>query len=175
MAELKTDFDYKPDESGASAEEDSGQTISWSASEYIEHQRGGSWYLLLIIGTAALSAILYLWTKDYFATGSIIIVGVVLGSVARWKPKQIDYELSSSGLQAGEKFYPLNQFKTFSIVHEGQLSSLVLNPLKRFMPPVSVFFDVNDEEKIMDVIGDHLPMEKGSTDRIDRLSRRLRF
>jgi len=175
MAEEKADFDYKPDESGDVAKKSADETVSWSASEYIEHQRGGSWYLLLVIGTLGLSAIIYVWTKDYFATGTIVAVGIILGSVARWKPKQVSYELSSSGLQAGEKFYPLNQFKTFSIVHEGHLSSLVLNPLKRFMPPISVFFDEEDEERIVGAIGNHLPMEEGSPDRIDRLTRRLRF
>lgn len=175
MAELKADFDYKPDAADSPAEKSSGKTVSWSASEYIEHQRGGSWYFLLAVGTAAIAVIIYLWTKDYFATGIIIAAGVILGSVARWKPKQVDYELSSSGLQAGERFYPLKQFKTFSIVHEGHLSSLVLNPLKRFMPPISVFFDEEDEGKIVETIGDHLPMEESSTDRIDRITRRLRF
>ncbi|MDB5160810.1 MAG: hypothetical protein JWO96_190 [Candidatus Saccharibacteria bacterium] len=157
------------------AEENSEGTINWTASEYIDHQRGVLWYLILVAGTVVLAGIIYLVTKDKMATGIVVILGLIVASVARWKPQQVDYRLSAKGLHIREKFYPSSLFRSYAILHEGELSSLTFTPVKKFSPPISVFFDEQDEERIMELLGEHLPMEEGRTDRVDRLSRLLRF
>jgi len=183
-------WEYKPDGKEASAAPDlptSGQkttgssraskdaTITWTASEYIDHSRGSGWYLVLIAGTITLAALVYFITKDYFATGVIAVMGVIVGVFSTQKPKQVAYELSSSGLKAGEKTYSLNLFKSFALIREGALSSVNLIPIKRFMPPLSIYFDPSDEQNIVSLLGSHLPLEEGGLDPIERLSRRLRF
>lgn len=183
-------WDYKPDgkevsatsdlpgsaaKAGARPKSSKDTTISWTASEYIDHSRGTTWYLALTVGSIILSALVYLITKDYFATGVILIMGIIVGVFSRQKPKQVAYELSSSGLKAGEKVYPLNLFKSFALIREGALSSVNLIPIKRFMPPLSIYFDPGDEQKIVSLLGDHLPLEEGGLDAIERLARRLRF
>jgi hypothetical protein len=60
-------------------------------------------------------------------------------------------------------------------MQEGPLTSANLFPLKRFMPPVTAYFDPKDEEKITNVLGNYLPYEDRKMDGIDRLSRRLRL
>ncbi|HVO86751.1 MAG TPA: hypothetical protein VMT23_03480 [Candidatus Binatia bacterium] len=151
------------------------KTLNWTASEYIDHNRGASWYLALAAITTVFAAGFYIWTKDYFGTVTIVILGIIVGVVARWKPNDIKYELSSQGLNVGDKLYPYSSFKSFSVLHEGDLSSLMLMPTKRFMPPITVFFDEQDEDNLVSIIEDHLPLEERSVDRVDRLSRRLRL
>lgn len=183
-------WEYKPDGKEVSAAPDlsaSGRkttgptraskdaSITWTASEYIDHSRGSGWYLALIAGTIALAALVYFITKDYFATGVIAVMGVIVGVFSRQKPKQVAYELSSSGLKAGEKTYPLSLFKSFALIREGALSSVNLIPIKRFMPPLSIYFAPGDEQKIVDLLGSHLPLEESGLDAIERLARRLRF
>ncbi|MEK7561339.1 MAG: hypothetical protein AAB541_00545 [Patescibacteria group bacterium] len=150
-------------------------TITWTASEYIDHTRGASWYLALAGGTIVLATTVYLATKDYFAPGVIAVLGVIVGVFSRQKPKQVAYELSSLGLKAGEKTYPFNLFKSFALIREGALSSVNLIPIKRFMPPLSIYFDPADEQKIVNLLGSFLPLEEGGLDAIERLARRLRF
>src|SRR5204862_6780281 len=91
------------------------------------------------------------------------------------KPKQVQYELSASGLKTGDKSYPLTTFKSYSIIREGAISSINLTPVKRFMPPISIYYEPADESKIASILGEHLPMTEGGLDTIERLSRRLRF
>jgi len=153
----------------------SSPPISWVASEFIEHKRGANWYGLLLLGTAALAAAIYFVTKEIFATGVIVALGIIVALAAKRKPQQITYELSSSGLRAGQKDYPYGLFRSFSIIQDGTLHSLHLQPLKRFMQPVTVYFDLKDEEHVMNMIGQHLPYEDRQLDNIDRLTRRLRF
>lgn len=185
-----TSWDYKPDGKQASHQAElpgsgpngrtkqkpvSSPSVSWTASEYIDHTRGASWYLLLIIVTAAIAAVVYLFTKDIFATVLIAIVGIVVWVFSLKKPSQMTYELSDSGLKAGDKFYPYHHFKSFAVIREGSLNSVYLIPLKRLMPPLSVYFESADEKSILETIGGHLPYEQRGLDGIERLTRRLRF
>ena len=61
------------------------------------------------------------------------------------------------------------------MIDEGALSSVNLIPLKRFLPPVSAYYEDKDEKKITDALGDHLPYEPRKLDMVERLSRRLRL
>ena len=167
---------YKPDAAADTGRQSRrSKTISWTASEYIEHQRGAGWYLSLVVITAAVAVVLYLLTKDYFATGVIVALGIIVGASVGRKPQQLSFELSSSGLKAGEKIYSYNLFKSFSILHEGAQTSLIFIPVKRFMPPVSAYFESKDEDKITSLVGERLPYEERSPSAIDRLSFRLRL
>jgi hypothetical protein len=125
--------------------------------------------------TVAIAVVVYLVTKDYFATGVIATLGIIVSVFSMHKPQQITYELSNSGLKAGEKAYPLRLFKSFAIIREAELVSVNLIPTKRFMPPLSIYFDPADEQKIVNLLGSHMPLEPGGLDTIERLARRLRF
>ncbi|MBI4034747.1 hypothetical protein HY380_02505 [Candidatus Saccharibacteria bacterium] len=160
-----------------------GGSVSWTASEYIDHERNASWYLMLVLITAVIAAAVWLITKDYFASGVIPILGIIVGLFARRKPEAIQYTIDESGLKIGSKSYPYSLFKSFSIIREGapgsesgtDLSSINLTPLKRFMPAVSAYFAAQDEEQIISVIGSHLAHQDKSPDPIDKLTRRLKF
>lgn len=149
--------------------------VSWSASEYIDHTHGIGWYAVLAVGTIGLGVGIYFLTKDYFAAGVIAILGVIVGVFAARKPKEITYDISSSGIKVGEKSYNYSQFKSFSLIREGSLSSINLLPLKKFMPPISAYFPPNDEQRIVNSLGNYLPYEERKMDGVDRLTRRLRL
>ena len=180
-----TPWQYKPD--GGSAESnlpESGdstvrngsklsKTISWEAPEFIDYARGSGWYMMLALGTVGLAAIVYLLSKDLIATVTTLVVGAIVAVFASQKPKLAKYEINTAGLRVNDKTYKYSDYKSFAVVNEGQYSSLNLFPLKRFMPPVSAYFEPNQEDKITKALGDHLPYESRKLDGIDRLSRRL--
>jgi hypothetical protein len=151
----------------------SAKSVAWQAAEFIEHPHGNGWYAALFLSTTVLAVLVYLTTKDFFATGTIVVVGIIVGVFAGHKPSQAQYEISNSGLAVNGKNYPYSSFKSFAILREGPLSSVNLFPLKRFMPPVSAYFDPKDEPKIIEALGNYLPYEERKMDNIDRLSRRL--
>jgi len=153
----------------------SSGAVGWEASEFIEHERGASWYFLLLLITAILAAAMYLLIKDYFAVAVTVVAGVVIAYYAGHKPKQISYEISSQGIRIGEKVYKYNQFRSFSVIREGDHNSISLEPTKRLMPPLSIYFSIDDEERIKDALGDRLPYEERKASVADRLAHRLRF
>lgn len=150
-------------------------SVAWQGVEFIEHPHNGAWYGALIFIIAGLTVLVYFITKDYVATGTIPVVGIILAVFASHKPGVVQYEISESGLKIGQKSYPYSLFKSFSVLQEGNLKSINLFPLKRFMPTIAAYFDPPDEAKIVDALGDHLPYEERKMDKIDILSRRLRL
>ena len=153
----------------------SSKTVSWQAPEFIEHHHPGSWYAALVVITAALAAVVYLTTKDVFATGTIVVMGAIVWVFAGHKAGLAQYEISGRGLSINGKRYPFSAYKSFTVLQEGDFNSINLFPLKRFMPPISAYYSPADEQKITDMLGDHLPYEERQMDSIDRLARRLRL
>lgn len=151
------------------------KSISWQASEYIEHSRNSGWYIGLIAATAIVALVVYFVTKDYFAAGIVVVLGFVTWAYANRKPRQLNYEISDSGFIVGQKKYSYNTFKFFSIIREGTITSVYLYPVKRFMPPVTAFFNPDDESRITEALGEHMPYEERKLEGIDRLARRLRL
>ena len=185
----KTPWEYKPEGDASDVEDDGSMpetdtrlspatrpnAVSWQAVEFIEHPHGAAWYGALVLITAALTAAVYLLTKDYIAIATIPIVGIIVAVFARHKPGVVHYEIASSGLKIGEKSYSYKLFKSFSVLQEGDLNSVNLFPLKRFMPPIAAYFELADQDKIVNALGERLPYEERKMDSIDRLSRRLRL
>jgi len=187
-----TPWQYKPDDSpddegvgdrddddGPAQEEDrpaKSKNFSWEASEFIEHPHGTGWYMMLVISTLLLSAIVYfVSSRDIAAAIIIVFLGIAVGLFAKRKPAVAKYEITSSGLKVNEKLYRYGDYKSFAMIDEGALSSVNLIPLKRFLPPVSAYFEDKDEKEITDALGDHLPYEPRKLDMVERLSRRLRL
>jgi len=189
MNQENTPWQYKPDEgsianstttSDETATEKTShkqvsKTIAWEAAEYIEHQRGLGWYVGLFVTTVGLAAGAYFLAKDIMSVAIIILVGAIIFVFASQKPGRAKYEINHSGISINGKLYRYSNYKSFAIIQEGNMLSLNLFPLKRFLPPLSAYFEPEDEKKIMNTMGSYLPYEDRQLDALDRLARRLRL
>ena len=155
--------------------EASGQDVVWSASAFIHHERGASWYAALFIGALALIAIVYVISKDMITVIIFAVLAGAIAALARRKPGNVDYRVASNGVQIDQKFYGYELFKSFSLTQDSGIKTVILNPLKRFMPPISMFYPPENEDQIVGIISSVLPEEKPTGEAIDRLARRLRF
>lgn len=158
----------------ASGSEDSAAT-TWTASEYIAHNKGFGWYALLFLAAAVLAAAVYFVSRDVVSTATIGIIEVIFAVAAARKPRVLTYSLDGSGLTIGQKFYPYSNFKSFALIQQGAFPSITFMPLKRFMPSLSIYFAPDDQEKILDALSKHLPMEQSQGELVDRLMHRIRF
>lgn len=150
-------------------------SVTWTASEYIAHERSAGWYGLLALAVVVLALLVYFITRELISAIVIVIMGIAFGSFAARKPQELAYVLSNTALKVGERSYPYAQFKSFTIVEDEQLHAIMLMPLQRFMPPLSVYFDPSDEEKITAALSSYLPYEDRKQDLVDRLMRKVRF
>jgi hypothetical protein len=152
-----------------------GSVISWTASEFIAHEKSSQWYLGLAVTAILLAAIIYLLTRDKITSAIILIGAAFFGITGARQPRQLQYQLDDSGVQVGPRFHPYEEFRSFSVVPEGAFSSIVFMPLKRFATLTTIYYAPEDEEKIVNMLADRLPFEEYRHDVVDRLMRRVRF
>jgi membrane protein CcdC involved in cytochrome C biogenesis len=154
---------------------DTDETIKWEASEFIDHQKNAGWFLLLSLGGIVLCVAVYFLLRDILAT---VVTGVAIltfGMFARKKPRTLTYMLTPTYFMVGERRYSYDDFRTFSVIQDGALYSILLAPNQRFMPPLTIYFDPEDGEDIFDVLAERIPHEERKADPIDRFMRRIRF
>lgn len=155
-------------------ESDTG-LVNWSASEFVAYHKSAGWYFLVLLGLVSIAGIIFVLTGDVISTISTILIGLLFLGFASRKPRVLNYQISTQGIAVGDKGYPFNSIKSFAVIDEGNLHSIMLIPVQRFMPAVSIYFDPQDEEKIVETLGGFLPHEDREQDFIDRLMHRIRF
>lgn len=165
-------FDDLPQDS---IDDELPESVSWTASEFVHHAKSPMWFVILFGGTLALCAVVYLLTKDLITVVTILIMAALFAVVAARKPNVQQYVVDRRGLQIGPKLWEFKNFKSFCIIDEGHFTSVTLLPLKRFMPSVSVYFDPEDEAKIVDMLALYLPYEARQPDITDRIMKRIKF
>jgi hypothetical protein len=149
--------------------------ISWSASEFIAHNKSFGWYMFLILAAVLVGGLVYLLTKDKISASVVLVVAFFLAITASHKPRTLDYKLDSSGLTIGNKTYEYTQFRSFAVVEEGAFSSIIFTPLKRFMPLITIYYEPNDEDAIVNILSNRLPLETHHLDMIEQFMRKIRF
>jgi len=167
-----------PDQSSSSSRPDNDQPehiVAWTASEFIAHQKDSRWYMAVIGITIVLAAAVRLLTHDNISTVMVVILGIVFCVAGARKPRMLSYAISEDGIEAGERFYPFADFKSFSVVHDGPFSSIELMPVKRFMPMTSIYCSPETEDEAIDLLAEFVPYEERDHSLIDVFARRIRF
>ncbi|HUS25857.1 MAG TPA: hypothetical protein VMY99_00730 [Nevskiaceae bacterium] len=148
---------------------------SWTASEFIAHEKGAGWYGALALVALALAGIVYLLTRDEISAAIVIFVGFLFGVVAARKPRVLQYHLDDQGLYVGTKAYPYSNFRAFVVIDEGPFSSVMLLPLRRFALSLNIYFAPEDEEKVLQALSLRLPIDHRQPDALERFMHRIRF
>ena len=151
------------------------ESVSWTASEYVAHHKTLVWFAALGLVISGLTLGVYLLTKEIVSAAVIIIIGVSFGIFGARQPRVLQYAVDEKGLKVGGKLYPYTEIKSFSVLEEGPIRSILLMPMQRFVPPLSIYYDQADEDRILNVIGNYIPHEEHEHDFVDRLMSKIRF
>lgn len=164
-----------PAESVADQSAEEFQPIQWRASEYVQHEKQGLWFVGLAVASFAFIMVALFLVHSYTFAILVVVMAVAIGYMASRPPQEVSYQLTSHGLFIGERSFSYHDFASFGVINEGALYSVVLIPTRRFSPSVSIYFPEALGERIVDILGSILPMRDIKPDAIDRLSRKLRF
>jgi len=154
------------------------EPVHWSASEYIHQEKNGLWFVIFGIVVISFVAIDILLIKSFFYSFSILILIMAFAIImySRRPPRIIDYTLSGDqGLYVGERLYHFSEFKSFGLIKDQGEHSIMMIPVKRFSPGLTVYFPEESGEKIVDIFGARLPMQDLKLDAIDIIVRTLRL
>jgi hypothetical protein len=166
--------DYEPGQAPA-ANAHQANEVTWTASEFIAHEKTSAWYLGLAGVTVVLSALGFLITRDLFTIFIIVFCAGIFGYMAARQPRQLEYGLSPSGIHIGPKFYPYGDFTAFAVIEEGKFSSIDFMPMKRFAPILSIYYDPAQEASVLEVLSQHLPFANHKRTAVDELMHKIRF
>jgi hypothetical protein len=166
----------KVDQEPTYADEASQQEpVRWQAQEYIQHDKGQLWFVVFAVVFAALMAVAIFLIKSFTFNILVPVMAVALFVYVNRPPRIINYTLSRKGLHVDDRLYPFAEFRGFGVVHDGKEFSVLLLPVKRFKPGVSVYFPEPAGEAIVDMLGARLPMQELHLDFVDRIIKKLRI
>ncbi len=151
------------------------EPVHWQAHEYIHHEKSPLWFVVFGVVVLGLMAIaIFVMQAVTFA----ILVPVMAAALLVYSyrpPRILNYTLSRQGLHINDRLYPFADFKGFGVIRDGKEYSVMLLPVKRFQPGVSVYFPEESGEAIVDLLGGRLPMQELHLDIIDTIIRKLRI
>lgn len=152
------------------------EPVKWMANEYFHPEKNGLWYVLFALVVLGFIAVDLFVLKSYTFSVLVVVMAAAVIVYSRRAPRSIQYVLSGKqGLYIGEKLYNFADFKAFGLIRDGEHHSIMLIPVKRFGPGVSVYFPEEVGEQIVDILGNRLPMEILKLDAIDIIVRKLRL
>jgi len=149
--------------------------VNWQAQEYFVGEKNRGWYVWLVLVSLAFIALDVFFVQSWTFSALVIVMAVAIMVYSNRPPRIVNYTLSRQGLHVGGRLHGFGEFKSFGLVREDQQASVMLIPVKRFSFGVSVYFQEEFGEKIVDFLGARLPMEDLKLDFIDRIVRRLRL
>ena len=150
-------------------------TVSWVAKEYIAAEKNTVWYIGLAVVVVSVIVLDIFVLKAWTVSFLILAIAAVLIAMSVRPSRDINYKLTQKGLYIGEQFYDFADYKAFGVTHDGKENSILLIPVKRFRPGLSVYFPVESGEQIVDLIGQKLSMQEIKLDFVDQMVRMLRL
>lgn len=167
--EMEPDFD-----NDSQPNSDTPANFSWQASEFIHHQKNGSWYVLFGLAVIILIGVAVI-TKQWFSVAVFIAMAGALAVYAGKEPRTLSYQMDEKGVMIEDKLYPYNKFRSFAVFNDVAWHSIDLDPMQRFAPRLSILFESQDLDTILGILSAHLPKIDREPDLIDRVTRTLKF
>ena len=148
--------------------------VTWQTEEYIVRNHNFWWYVGLFIVAAGFSALAVVFQGWTFLV--LIILSVITIMIYSLRPpRKINYLLNNKGLTEENRLHSYEDFRAFGILKEDEHYSAILIPKKRFGLQVKIYFPEGSGEKIVDQLGNHLPMEEVKPDFLDKIVNFLRI
>ena len=150
--------------------------VSWSASEFVAYHKNAGWYVSMFFVVLLLAVIVFLITGgDFISAGSTVLIGILFLAYATRKPRVLTYTITSDGVQVGDKQYSFSELRSFAVIDEGTLRSIMLLPTQRFKPAISMYYEPDAEQQIIETLGGYLPLEERQQELIDKFMHKIRF
>jgi hypothetical protein len=151
----------------------SADPIQWQSPEYVQEQRSPWWFIGFWAAAVLLMVLAAFVIRSWSFALLVPAMAAALMIYSHRPPRTLTYILSEKGLYINEKLHPLGEFRSFGVVREESIPSLMLIPVKRFRPGLTVHFPAESGEAIVDMLGSRIPMQDLRLDVFDRVIRRL--
>lgn len=151
------------------------EPFSWQAPEGPSTHRPIAWYVIFSLITLGLMAASIFLLKSWtFAVLLPIMAVAVLLAITK-PPRIINYAVSPKGVYVADKLYDFSEFRAFGVLLDPQQPSIILLPVRRFSPGLTIYFSETEGERIVDMLGARLPMQEVKPDAIEKIIRAIKL
>ena len=150
-------------------------SFEWSAPEFIYFKKTNIWYAYLVGITILVEVGYHFLSKDFVTPVLIVLIAYVFGYYGGKKPDTIKYVVNNESVQINGKVFYYETLKSYSIHDFGNYSSMNIIPVKRFAPLRCLNYKTEDEEKIIKIIENQLPLDNRKEDIVDKFTRLISF
>ena len=133
--------------------------ISWQTQEYLHREKTADWYWIVGIITVSIALISIILSNIIFAI-LIIVSSFTLSLFASKKPETVEVEINLSGVTFGKTHYPYANLDSFWIERREHTPKIILKSKKMLMPFIIIFIEDVPEEKVREILLQHLPEEE---------------
>lgn len=151
------------------------EPIRWQGHEHLSHDRNIGWFVAFAAAVIVLMIIAIVVIQSITFAILVPVMAAALIVYIRRPPRLISYTLSSHGLHIDDRLHRFTDFKSFGVLQDGGENSIVLIPVQRFKPSVTLYFPTELGETIVDILGVRLPMRELKLDFVDQIIRKLRL
>lgn len=160
-----------PEQALASAE--LAEPVRWQASEYVHREKDHVWFVVFVLVAITLTAVAVFVIKSLTFAILVPVMAAALFLYTRRPPRVLDYTLGRHGLYINDQLFPFGDFKSFALLRGFDQYSIMLVPVKRFKPAISINFPEEAGEAIVDMLAARLPMREMQPDVVDRIIQKL--
>lgn len=157
------------------AEDSPEGVVEWVSSGEELRSATAAWRIRMTLISLVASGVIYLISRDLISAGSVAVVGLLFAFLGSRKPPSLQYRLDHTGITIGQKRYMYGEFRAFSVIDDARSPTIAIVPLKRFLPLLSVHYDPQQRDKIVEILADHLPLEMRRRDAFDSIINRIKF
>jgi hypothetical protein len=151
--------------------------MEWKAPEYKQYDRSRTWYISLLLIAGGL--IVYsLITANYLLVIITIILAVIMNSLTRKSPNELNMAVTKKGIKINDKLYTFTEdLESFWILYSPpDLKTLNFKRQQRFIPELSVQLENQNPLKIREFLLEYLEEDIEKEEHMaDQISRRLGF
>jgi hypothetical protein len=170
---MRTDSEPKNDKQQPKTP--SEDSVTWTASEYIHHEKSANWFLGLSGVTILLALAVYFIFRDLISTITVLFCGLVFGVFASRTPKDMQFSVGETEIFIGKKDYSYGEFRSYARSNEGGMQTIILYPMKRFETLKTIYCAPEMIDQIEEIIASQLPVDEHQPDAIERLMQKVRF
>ena len=112
---------------------------------------------------------------QWFSLAVVAVMAVAVLVYASKQPRVLSYILDDDGISIDSKLYPYSQFRSFAVIEDVAWHAIDLEPTQRFMPRLTIMFDSDDFQPIVNVLSKKMIEVHRQPDWVERLTRYLKF
>lgn len=149
--------------------------FKWSAPEFEYYEKGSEWFTAIIVIFAAVFAAALILGNFLFGILALFS-GITIALFGIKKPRILNYEINSQGVQIENKIYPYNIIESFWVHYDPPVvKTLSLKLKKTFVPRVKISLGGVDPNTARELLLKFVKEKPYDEPLIDHLIKIIRF